>query len=64
MQEFDYIVVGAGTAGCVVANRLSADASAKVLLLEGDSSRTVGWWTIFLLKSRVRWESMSSSSLM
>jgi choline dehydrogenase len=41
VQEFGYIVVGAGTAGCVVAARLSQDASARVLLLEaGSSDRT------------------------
>jgi len=41
MQEFGYIVVGAGTAGCVIAARLSQDASARVLLLEaGGPERT------------------------
>lgn len=33
-EKYDYIIVGGGTAGCVLANRLSADAGKKVLVLE------------------------------
>ena len=42
-MEFDYIVVGAGTAGCLLANRLSADPSNRVLLLEAGKPDNYPW---------------------
>ena len=46
VEEYDYIVVGAGSAGCVVANRLSADPANRVLLLESGGRDRWIWFHI------------------
>lgn len=42
-MEFDYVIVGAGSAGCVLANRLTADGKHSVLLLEAGPKDTNLW---------------------
>ena len=44
--EFDFVVVGAGTAGCILANRLSADPKCRVLLLEAGGRDNWIWFHI------------------
>jgi choline dehydrogenase len=44
--DFDYIVVGAGTAGCIMANRLSADPNNRVLILEAGGNDNWIWFHI------------------
>jgi len=49
--EYDYIIIGAGTAGCVLANRLSKNPATRVLLIEAGGRDTYPWIHITLLSA-------------
>jgi choline dehydrogenase len=60
-SEFDYVVIGAGSSGCVIVNRLTADPQIRVLLLEAGGPDTnpvvpvLGQWTS-LMGSELDWK--------
>jgi choline dehydrogenase len=53
MEAYDYVIVGAGSAGCVLANRLSADPQVRVLLLEAGGSDRRLWVRVPLGVGRI-----------
>jgi len=65
MDEFDIVIVGAGSAGCVLANRLTADGRLSVLLLEAGGRDWSPWlhipigYGLSFYNARVNWKYMS-----
>ena len=60
MDQFDYIIVGAGSAGCVLANRLSEDPKNSVLLVEAGGSDRNPLFSIPLLAGLAYWHKPSN----
>ncbi|KAL1424565.1 hypothetical protein MTO96_020047 [Rhipicephalus appendiculatus] len=59
-DEYDYIIVGAGSAGCALANRLTADDTNTVLLLEAggleDAAAQVPFFSAVLQRTKIDWD--------
>ena len=68
MENFDYVIVGAGTAGCVLADRLSASGRHRVLVLEAGGSDSRFWikapigYGITFADARVNWKFQARGS--
>jgi len=68
VESFDYVIVGAGTAGCVLADRLSASGRDRVLILEAGGSDDRFWikapigYGITFADARVNWKYQAKSS--
>ena len=58
---YDYVIVGAGSAGCVLANRLSEDPDVRVLLVEAGPPDTADFIHIPAAPARVRRRGSTSS---
>ncbi len=68
MDQFDYVIVGAGSAGCVLADRLSASGKDRVLVLEAGGTDRLPWIRVPIgygkafHSDRVNWRYMSEPS--